>query len=263
MSGHQNIVDWDDSGAREAFENAKVRYWAEINGLPCDITLPDPDIYIDEVDCYAVIDPELVADLYRKPPPPPRYANKNEDLSYEAFLRSSMVNMPVEATGWGDAEEQGDRTESQPKWDAFIEKPVPATGWGDHEADHQPKNWNSSNLWNENGGWGDGNVGDGSWRDTGNNSSKDYQSKYGSQGRHRDNWNYEQGRRNGRKRYGYGSRFSKPRHQVNNFQPNTYEKTMHAAEPMVTGQWVPKAPCALMNGQRSGEVAWRWDKPVT
>ncbi|GLT66022.1 hypothetical protein SLA2020_384180 [Shorea laevis] len=58
-----NVLQWEDSAGKEAFENAKKRYWSKINGLPCDISLPDPNIYIDEIDWYPDIDPELIKDL--------------------------------------------------------------------------------------------------------------------------------------------------------------------------------------------------------
>ncbi|KAK2440201.1 hypothetical protein QL285_011639 [Trifolium repens] len=60
---HHNVLDWKDSGAEEAFQNAKKRYWAEINSLPCDISLPDPDAYIEQIDWNPCIDPELIKEL--------------------------------------------------------------------------------------------------------------------------------------------------------------------------------------------------------
>lgn len=121
MPGYKTIADWDDLGALEAFNNAKARYWAEINGLPSDLPLPDPEMFIDKVDQNPYIDPELVVDL-EKLPPPPRESNDYEDLSYETFLNATL---PVVAQGWGDAE---------------VETPVPATG-GD----------SSGNLWKRGG----------------------------------------------------------------------------------------------------------------
>ncbi|KAJ0095688.1 hypothetical protein Patl1_17067 [Pistacia atlantica] len=58
-----NVLNWDDIAGKEAFHNAKNRFWAEINGFPCDISLPDPDIYIDEINWDPDIDPELIKDL--------------------------------------------------------------------------------------------------------------------------------------------------------------------------------------------------------
>ncbi|KAI6675943.1 hypothetical protein NL676_036739 [Syzygium grande] len=63
LNYHDNIFHWDDSAAEEAFQNAKKRFWAEINGLPCDISPPDPDIYMDEIKWNQAIDPELIKDL--------------------------------------------------------------------------------------------------------------------------------------------------------------------------------------------------------
>nr|XP_027186949.1 uncharacterized protein LOC113783901 isoform X1 [Cicer arietinum] len=62
---YDNVVNWNDSASEEAFDNAKSRFWSEINGLPCDIPLPDPDIYIDDIDWSSTIDPELILDLER------------------------------------------------------------------------------------------------------------------------------------------------------------------------------------------------------
>lgn len=52
---YEKVANWDDSAGEDAFKNAKTRYWATINGLPCHIPLPDPDAYIDVVDHDAVI----------------------------------------------------------------------------------------------------------------------------------------------------------------------------------------------------------------
>eukprot|EP00252_Welwitschia_mirabilis_P012757 TRINITY_DN2821_c0_g1_i1.p1 TRINITY_DN2821_c0_g1~~TRINITY_DN2821_c0_g1_i1.p1 ORF type:complete len:499 (+),score=91.73 TRINITY_DN2821_c0_g1_i1:240-1736(+) len=50
LEGFEHILRWDDSGALEAFKMAKRRYWAHCNGLSCDIPLPGPDLYIQEID---------------------------------------------------------------------------------------------------------------------------------------------------------------------------------------------------------------------
>ncbi|KAI3445094.1 hypothetical protein Pfo_001759 [Paulownia fortunei] len=60
---HPSVLNWDDSAGKEALQNAKQRYWAMINGFPCDNPLPDPDIYVDEIDWDPYMDPELMADL--------------------------------------------------------------------------------------------------------------------------------------------------------------------------------------------------------
>ncbi|CAK9161929.1 unnamed protein product [Ilex paraguariensis] len=66
MYCHENVVKWNDSAGEEAFNNAKNRFWAKINGFPCEYPLPDPNMYIDEIDWYPDIDPELMLELDRE-----------------------------------------------------------------------------------------------------------------------------------------------------------------------------------------------------
>lgn len=201
MSGYKSIAEWDDSGALEAFDNAKARYWADINGLTSEIPLPGPDMYNGEVDHNPFIDPELVADLERKPPPPPPpQSNKHEDLSYEAFLNATL---PVVATGWGDEEEEEvNNTKCE------VEKPLPATGWDD--AEHLPANGSSGNLWNNNGGWGD------AWNKDSGCNSWEKQGRYVSSGGRQGN--KEQGRRNNWNRNGYAGK------SMGQWKPKSYVK---------------------------------------
>ncbi|KAI3415204.1 uncharacterized protein J3R85_015385 [Psidium guajava] len=64
---YDKVLKWNDSAAEEAFRNAKERFLAEINGTPCSIALPDPNLHIDEVDWASEVDPELLRDLDRGP----------------------------------------------------------------------------------------------------------------------------------------------------------------------------------------------------
>ncbi|XP_002530101.2 uncharacterized protein LOC8268022 [Ricinus communis] len=99
---YENVVQWNDSAGEEAFHNAKNRFWAEINGLHCDISLPDPDIYIDEIDWSSNIDPELYLDLEREPKYPAE-KDKGEEV---VIFGSSLLNQSFSCTGWGEAEEE-------------------------------------------------------------------------------------------------------------------------------------------------------------
>ncbi|GMH18694.1 hypothetical protein Nepgr_020535 [Nepenthes gracilis] len=99
---YDGVVKWNDSAGEEAFWNAKKRFWAEINGIPCDIKLPDPDIYIDEIDWDAEIDPELLLDLEREPVLP----EETEQAGSIVFLGSPMdLAQSIPCTGWGDDNE--------------------------------------------------------------------------------------------------------------------------------------------------------------
>ncbi|KAM1049427.1 hypothetical protein ACFX13_029150 [Malus domestica] len=66
MYGSSMVLNWNDSGAEEAFQSAKKRFWADINGLPFDASLPDPNIYIDAIDWNPNIDPALIKEVDRE-----------------------------------------------------------------------------------------------------------------------------------------------------------------------------------------------------
>ncbi|KAJ8499323.1 hypothetical protein OPV22_009875 [Ensete ventricosum] len=98
MSMYENVVQWNDSAGEEAFKDAKARFWAEINGLPCDIPLPDPDMYIDVVNQEAFVNPQLVEDLYKQPPTLDD-GERDASCGWDSFI---FAYRPVPASGWGD-----------------------------------------------------------------------------------------------------------------------------------------------------------------
>lgn len=66
-----NVITWDDSACQETFHNEKKRFWSQVNGVRCDISPPDPDLYVSEVDWDTTVDPELIRELegaYYAPP---------------------------------------------------------------------------------------------------------------------------------------------------------------------------------------------------
>lgn len=79
------VLDWDDSAGKEAFQNAKKIYWAEINGRHCDISFPSPDIYIDQINWNPDIDPELIKDLEER-------EFKAEDLEEQESTESAALD---------------------------------------------------------------------------------------------------------------------------------------------------------------------------
>ncbi|TKY62658.1 hypothetical protein E2542_SST12516 [Spatholobus suberectus] len=98
----ENVVNWDDSAGKEAFDNAKMRYWAEINGIPCNVSLPDPNMYIDNVDWNAIVDPELILDLEREVKFPSEEQRNDEVVLIGGTLY--LNQQPFSCTGWGDDE---------------------------------------------------------------------------------------------------------------------------------------------------------------
>ncbi|ONK78452.1 uncharacterized protein A4U43_C02F18930 [Asparagus officinalis] len=112
LSSHKNILNWDDSAAFEAFQNSKSRYYADINGLPFEIPLPDPDQCIDEVDHNAVIDTKLIEDL-ESPHSLPEFDEKTEVI---------FENEVIPVTGWGKAVDGNTEEQHSVNWDKFVEK---------------------------------------------------------------------------------------------------------------------------------------------
>ncbi|XP_075517787.1 uncharacterized protein LOC142552070 [Primulina tabacum] len=97
-----NVVMWNDSAGEEAFCNAKRRFWAQINGFPCEVELPNPDLYIDDIKWDMETDPELSLNLDTKPAIP--YIEEN--IGTVVFFGDSLVsNQEFSPSGWGDEEE--------------------------------------------------------------------------------------------------------------------------------------------------------------
>lgn len=227
---YDNVLQWNDSAGEEAFRNAKNRFWAQINGLPCDIALPDPDIYIDKIDWDCSIDPELLLDLEREPV-------SSDDCTQTENVSSLgnsllMLNQPFSCNGWGDCEAPmegtgwGDSNEPVKAtgwgdWDEAVkatgwgnfDEPVKATGWVDFcgamEVPVWKDDWNNPSGWNQcenlkdrrtDGEWGRGN-----WNSRGEDMSRyrstrlydnDYQADRGWRsggGRKRTNFAYDGG----------------------------------------------------------------------
>jgi len=149
---YDNVVQWNDSAGEEAFHNAKNRFWAEINGLPCDILLPDPDTYIDEVDWNSTIDPELLLDLEREPK---SHSDGDKDENVVILGDSLPLNQSVPCTGWGDAEEDLRKTTDIP-WN-------PGYGYCDHNVDN-------ANSWEHNHGQSNRAMVDNGWENDQNDS---------------------------------------------------------------------------------------------
>ena len=137
---YDNVVKWNDSAGEEAFNNAKNRFWAKIKGLPCDLSPPDPDIYIDSIDWNSTVDPELFLDLEREPTP---LVDNNEDGNVVTLTEALLQNQSFSCTGWGDAEEDFQKgNESQnpiiDPWECRNEA-IGDKGWG-----YNPNEWGKS-----------------------------------------------------------------------------------------------------------------------
>ncbi|KAG8055093.1 hypothetical protein GUJ93_ZPchr0001g32063 [Zizania palustris] len=123
MSLYKNVVDWDDSAALEAFNDAKARFYAAYHGQTCDIPLPDPNMYIDVVNPDEYVDPELVADLEKARCSLPKSDNPAPD-GWDSFI---FTDKPIIATGWGDGETNNTPGQQYSvNWDNHVEQPTQA-----------------------------------------------------------------------------------------------------------------------------------------
>ncbi|KAJ4787124.1 FK506-binding-like protein [Rhynchospora pubera] len=168
---YKNILQWDDSAALESFQAARSRFNAEYSGEPCDTPLPDPDMYIDQIDHDCVIDPELIADIEKELVLPE--ATKVWDTGTNGWDSVEYTDRVVPATGWeswGDSGDKDKEKDNSNNWDIYVDnKPVQDTGWGDNnwiddpwERGHKPTGWGDNNIsssaWNRkedsyNNGW--------------------------------------------------------------------------------------------------------------
>lgn len=123
MSLYKSVVDWDDSAALEAFNDAKARFCAVYHGQRYDIPLPDPNMFIDIVNPDEYVDPELVADLEKSRRSVPRKDNGVPDV-WDSFIFSDK---PVPVTGWGDTETSFTHGQQlSVNWDNQLEHSVEA-----------------------------------------------------------------------------------------------------------------------------------------
>ncbi|GKV27684.1 hypothetical protein SLEP1_g36822 [Rubroshorea leprosula] len=255
MHLYNNVLKWNDSAGEEAFNNAKTRFWAETNNLPCNITLPDPDMYIDEIDWNSEADPELLLDLEREPKTPDEIDKKENVVILGSALLS---NQSFSCTGWGDAEEDLGKHNvvSSENKNGNMENP------SDHCCPPRESN-------NKDSGWGQ--LCDSSWewnqRETNNESSNIDNGKVGDWGNKVTS---------GRKREGggqYMSRYKTSRFQSNNRETDhgwrnvrRHQESNFAYEraPMNSRQWNSMNDCWRNhnNGFSEGGVPRRYEKKV-
>jgi hypothetical protein len=146
MFMYPNVLKWNDSAVKEAFDNAKNRFWAEFNGFPCNIPLPDPNIYIDDVDWNATVDPGLYLDLDKEAEARRHMDEKPEEpviLGSSILLNQSFSGPGWPApTGWGDEEEKEVTKPSEPTKTEeaviltssfLLNQSFTGPGWGDEE----------------------------------------------------------------------------------------------------------------------------------
>ncbi|KAM1008328.1 hypothetical protein FF1_004756 [Malus domestica] len=148
MSLYNNIVEWNDSAGEEAFNNAKNRFWAEMNGLipRSDISLPDPDMYIDDIDWRSScnnIDPQLILDLEKSKKTKPSddreaetLGNDRDDDEFEEEILRNKENNVLENYGKNVVDDKKN------PWESACVGQIKAAAIGG--------GWNTNTTWNNN-----------------------------------------------------------------------------------------------------------------
>ncbi|XP_047334302.1 bifunctional endo-1,4-beta-xylanase XylA-like isoform X1 [Impatiens glandulifera] len=202
MHMHEEIVKWNDSSGEEAFNDAKQRFWAHINGIPCDICLPDPDMYIDKnIDWNTSIDPELIASLdlvffdVDKTTDWNAANEKTTNSNQEQKMQSNVQN-PWEPTDGAEKDAANEKTSisnQEPKMQSNVQNPWEptdgvekdvGTSWGQGHSQSNNKDsslkdekrWNRD--WDQNNNTNNGEFG---WEPT-DRAEKDVGTSWG-QGR--------------------------------------------------------------------------------
>ncbi|KAL7598243.1 hypothetical protein Lser_V15G26264 [Lactuca serriola] len=102
---YDNVIKWNDSAGKEAFQSAKNNFYANIHGLPCNNRLPDPDIYIDNIDWDSKVDPNLILDLDSDSVVPDS-GSKDEQEQVVIFGSSFPPSYQnFSPYGWGDSDD--------------------------------------------------------------------------------------------------------------------------------------------------------------
>ncbi|KAL6562995.1 hypothetical protein OROHE_005582 [Orobanche hederae] len=193
---YPNVLDWDASAGEEALQNAKKRYWAMINGLPCDNPLPDPNIYVGEIDWNPDLDPELMADLDLQIfPDEEQNAEKMETINEGAESAHAQYGKTQSTNDnpWEKDHVQGtgsskEAVQGWSRWDDSVNLKNESP-W--EQSSSQPVDSLKDNVWksaNESWGWCQG---------TDNGNSCNYVRQEGWGPRENHSWGWSRGNSNG------------------------------------------------------------------
>ncbi|PWA84408.1 hypothetical protein CTI12_AA036410 [Artemisia annua] len=100
---YDNIIKWNDSAGKEAFDTAKNNFYANIYNLPCDNWSPDPDIYIDKINWDSEVDPNLILDLETDHVVPDSSSKDEQVVIFGSDFPPSYQSFSP--YGWGDSDD--------------------------------------------------------------------------------------------------------------------------------------------------------------
>ncbi|KVI03485.1 uncharacterized protein LOC112513802 [Cynara cardunculus var. scolymus] len=240
---YDNVIKWNDSAGKEAFQSAKNKFYANMHGLPSDKYFLDPDIYIDKIDWNSQVDPNLIL-----------------DLESDSVVPESCCNdEPVVIFG----------TSFPPSYQSFS-----PYGWGDSDDDDKKKDPNTSPEYNihqretEGNTWGVVDDGNNWWGS--NEDDKTANGDHGG-GNRNDHWgwnvydnnNYYYGDVNNEMRNGSGRSMS--RYKTSRFRRDDNQPRRNNGNGKKSSSGCRPWKCAPVNPGSAGGGAHRWSvkKPVS
>lgn len=287
MHYHDNVVKWNDSAGEEAFNNAKSCFYARMHGLPCEVPVPDPNLYIDEIDWDCKIDQELILDLEREPGDPD---TDRKDENIVIFGDILLQNQGFSSFGWGDCEDElkaapnSSNVNNDNSWEPnYSQNNGHVKDNGLENFGNNSWGWYNNNEtamvgyeWGDgwgNSGWGDGWNNSWGWYQYGNYYAPEYvldpNGVYGT-------WCIDDGNREGTGSYMSG--YETSRHHGDNYQRNQSRRNANSARKRVNfaseqrttdkgtaSRGNLKNSCAPVIHQASGKARnlWSMEKPFS
>ncbi|KAL8225419.1 hypothetical protein R6Q57_017976 [Mikania cordata] len=206
---YDNIMKWNDFAGEEAFYIAKDRFYAEFHGLPYDVDLHNPDLYIDKIDWNAQMDYNLMQDLDSETVAHDDSSHHDPVVIFEDVLPDPYKD--YSPYGWGISDDMK-KDQSGINWDDYIDNGRIIwdncdvgggndwSGWNEDDNKAGDQGWNTNTYDNNNNYYYVNNKrymsSHKAWRLHGNNSQR----------RNNRNWRKATGQ-NYQSQHGHGSTF--------------------------------------------------------
>ncbi|KAI7749725.1 hypothetical protein M8C21_010893 [Ambrosia artemisiifolia] len=140
---YDNIIKWNDSAGKEAFEKAKNNFYAAMHNLPSNSGSLDADIYIDNINWDSEVDENLMLDLDSDRVVPDSNSKDEHVVIFgSSFPPSYQSFSPY---GWGDSDDDKKKDIKSPDYNLHQRK-IEGGGFDENDS------WRVSN---ENDGRGD------------------------------------------------------------------------------------------------------------
>ncbi|PWA58617.1 hypothetical protein CTI12_AA398080 [Artemisia annua] len=101
---YNNILNWEDSAAEEAFKTAKDAFYANLQGIPYDVKSHDPDCYNNKIDWNSQENNDLIRDFESEHVVQDIDSNHEPVVIFGDALPDPYKNYAP--YGWGDADDK-------------------------------------------------------------------------------------------------------------------------------------------------------------